>query len=82
MIERLRVRVPAGATGEFSSPDLTLCDDFYSVSIPPHVTMWHVKDPSHSAKNADGRLHLNTHTPLPQQSRSGLTVLSRHSVGT
>ena len=42
---------------------------------------WHVKDPSHSAKSAGGRLHLNTHTPLTQQ--SGLTMLlSMHSVGT
>ena len=30
-----------------------------------------------------GRLHLNTHTPLTQRSRSGLTMpLSRHNVGT
>ena len=35
------------------------------------------------AKSADGRLYLKTHTPLTQQSRSGLTMpLSRHSVGT
>ena len=38
MIERLRVRVPAGAAGDFSSPELTLCADSYSVSIPPRVT--------------------------------------------
>ena len=44
---------------------------------------WHVKDRDHSAKSAGGRLHLNTHTPLTQLSRSGLTMsLSRHSVGT
>ena len=42
----------------------------------------HVKDPSHSAKSAGGRLYLNTHTPLTQRSRSGLTIPSRHSVGT
>ena len=35
MIERLRVRIPAGATREFSTPDLTLCADSYSVSVPP-----------------------------------------------
>ena len=46
------------------------------------LTQWHVKDPGHSAKSARGRLHLNTHTPLTQRSRSGLTMpLSRHSVG-
>ena len=37
----------------------------------------------HSAKSAGGRLHLNTHTPLTQRNRSGLTMpSSRHSVGT
>ena len=35
MIERLRVRIPAGAAGEFSSPELTFCADSYSVSVPP-----------------------------------------------
>ena len=31
MIETLRVRIPAGAAGEFSSAELTLCADSYSV---------------------------------------------------
>ena len=35
MIERLRVWVLAGAAGEFSSPELTLCADSYSGSVPP-----------------------------------------------
>ena len=84
MLERLRVRIPAGAEGEISSPVLTLCADSYSVSVPPPVSpQWHVKDPGHSAKSAGGRLHLNTHVPLIQQSRSGLTMpLSGHSLGT
>ena len=34
MIEKLRVRIPAGAAGEFSSPESTLCADSYSVSVP------------------------------------------------
>ena len=40
MIERLRVRIPAEAAAEFSSPESTLCADSYSVSVPltPHVT--------------------------------------------
>ena len=76
MIERLRVRIPEGAAGEFSSPESTLCAD----SVLPQ---WHVKDPGHSAKSAGGRFHLNMHTPLTQRSRSGLTMpLCRHSVGT
>ena len=84
MIERLRVRIPVGAAGEFSSPGSTLCADSYSVSVPPPVLLqWHVKDLGHSAKSAGGMLHLNTHTPLTQRSRSGLTMpLSRHSVRT
>ena len=41
------------------------------------------KGPGHSAQSAGGRLHLNTHTPLTQRSRSGLTMpLSRHCLGT
>ena len=35
VIERLRVRIPAGEAGEFSSPELTLCADSYSVSFTP-----------------------------------------------
>ena len=47
------------------------------------LLQWHVKDPGHSAKNAGGRLHLNTHTSLTQRSQTGLTMPpSRHSVGT
>ena len=52
MIERLRVRIPAGAAGEFSSHESTLCADSYSV-----LPQWHVKDSSDSAKSAGGRLH-------------------------
>ena len=47
------------------------------------LPQWHVIDRGHSAKSAGGRLHLNTHIPLTQRSRSGLTMLLyRHSVGT
>ena len=46
------------------------------------LPQWHIKDPGHSAKSADGRLHLNTLSSLTKRSRSGLTMsLSRHSVG-
>ena len=65
MIERLQVQIPAEATGEFSSPEFTLCADSYSVSFPPPMLpQQHVKDPGHSAKSAAGRLHLNMHKPL------------------
>ena len=51
--------------------------------LTPGLPQWHVKDPGHSAESAGSQLHLNTHTSLTQQSRSGLTMpLSRHNVGT
>ena len=61
-----------------------MCADSCSVSVPPPVLpKWHVEDLGHSAKSAGGKLCLNTHTPLTQRSRSGLTTpLCRHSVGT
>ena len=43
------------------------------VLVPP-------KKKEKKKKSASGRLHLNTRTPLTQQSRSGLTMLSRHGV--
>ena len=81
MIETFQVRIPAG---EYSYPELTLCADSYSVSIPPHVTAVARKRPrSFCQKSAGGRFHPNTHTLFTQRSRFGLTMsLSRHSVGT
>ena len=59
------------------------CRLLFGVHSTPVLPQWHVKDPGPSAKSAGGRLHLNTHTPLTQRSRSGLTMpLSKHSVGT
>ena len=82
MIERLRVRIPAGKAREFSPPESTLCAVLFGVRSTPVLPQWQVKDPDHSAKSAGGRLHLNTRTPLTQRIRSGLTMpLSRHSVG-
>ena len=81
VIETFQVRIPAG---EYSYPELTLCADSYSVSIPPHVTAVARKRPrSFCQKSAGGRFHPNTHTLFTQRSRFGLTMpLSRHSVGT
>ena len=45
MIERLRVRIPAGAAGEFSSPESTLYADSYSASVPPRGTTMARKRP-------------------------------------
>ena len=55
----------------------------FGVRSTPVLLQWHVKDPGNSARSAGGRLRTNTHTPLTQRSRSGLTMLlSRHSVET
>ena len=72
MIERLPVRIPAGAAEEFSSPELTLCADSYSVSVPPPC---YRSSPGHSAESAGGRLHLNTHTPMIQRSRADYSAV-------
>ena len=59
------------------------CWLLFGVCSSTVLLQWHVKDPGHSAKSASGRLHLNTHKPLTQRSRRGLTMpLSKHSVGT
>ena len=64
MIERSRVRIPAGAAGEFSSPVSIFCADFYfGIRSTPVLPQQHVKDPGHSAKSAGGWLQLNTRTP-------------------
>ena len=54
-----------------------VCWLVFVVRSTPVLPQLHAKDPGHSAKSADGRLHLNTHAPLTQRSRSGLTMLSR-----
>ena len=84
MIERLRVRIPAGAAGEFFFSRVKFVGwPLFGVRSTPSLQQWHVKDPGHSVRTPDGRLHLNTQTPVTQQSRSGLTMpLCRHSIGT
>ena len=84
VIERLRVRIPAGPPEEFSSPELTLCAGSYSVSVPPPCYRSGTsKDPGHWTKSTGGRIHVNTHTPWTQRSRSELTTsLSGYSVRT
>ena len=83
MIKRWQVRILAGAVGEFSSPELTLCADSLSgVCSTPMLPRGHVKDPDHSAKSAGGRLHLNSYTPLTHRNWSALTLLlSRYLSG-
>ena len=59
-----------------------VCWPLFAVRSIPMLLQRHVKDPSHSAKSAGGRLHLNRHTLPTKWSQSGLTLLSRHSVRT
>ena len=62
MTERLRVRIPAGTAGEFSSPGSTFCaDSYFGIHSTPMLPQLHVKDPGHSVKSAGGRLQLNMH---------------------
>ena len=63
MTERLWVRIPAGAAGEFSSPWSTFfADSYFGICSTPVLPQEHLKDPGHSAKSAGDRLQLNTHT--------------------
>ena len=55
MIERWRVRIPAAAAGEFSSPGSTFrADPYFGIRSTPVLPQQHVKDPGHSAKSAGG----------------------------
>ena len=64
MIERSRVRIPAGAAVVFSSPGSTFCvDSYFCIHSTPVLPQLHVKDLGHCAKCAGGRLQLNTDTP-------------------
>ena len=75
VIKKLRVQILAGAVGEFSSPELTLCADSYSVSVPPLCYRSGMqKDPGHSAESAGGRFHLNMHIPMTQRSQGRLKM--------
>ena len=59
-----------------------LCWPLFGFRSIPVLPQWRIKDPGHSAESAGGRLHLNMHIPLTQRSCSGVTMTSRHSVGT
>ena len=59
-----------------------VCWLLFCVHSTPMLPQWHAEDPGHSAKSTGGRLHLDTHKPLAQQSWCGLTMpLSRYSLG-
>ena len=59
-----------------------VCRLFIPCPLHPRDTAAARKRLRSFCQNAGGRLHLNTHSPLTQRSRSGLTMpLSRHNVG-
>ena len=63
VIGKSRVRVPAGAAGEFSSPTSTFCiGSCFGTRSTPSVTAVE-KDPCHYARRAGGRLQVNTLAP-------------------
>ena len=65
MSKRLWVRIMAEVEGIFFLSIVNfVCWLLFGVHSTPVILQWQVKDPSYSAKSVDGRLHLNTHTPL------------------
>ena len=83
VIERLRDQIAAGAAENFLLQSQLCVLTLIRCPCHPRVTAVAGKKPGHSAKSAGGRLHLNTHTPLTQRSRSELTMpISRRSAGT
>ena len=64
MIERSRVRIPAGTAENFLLQGRLSVLTLISVSVPPRVTtVARKKIPVILPKSAGGRLQLNTHTP-------------------
>ena len=77
------MRYPAGAAGEFSSPESTFRADSYSVFVPPPCYRCGTQKTLQSfCQKSGGGLQLNTLTPLTQRGLSGLTLLFRHSLET
>ena len=77
MTERLRVRVPAEAVGDFFfSAELFSVPTLIRCPFQPVLPQLHVKEPGHLAKSAGGVLNLSMHEALNQGSGSGLTLLS------
>ena len=59
VIERSRVRVPAGAAGELSSPGLNFCaGSYFCIRSTPVLPQQDVKDPGHSAQSVGVRLRI------------------------
>ena len=46
------------------------------------LPQWHIKDHCLFSESASGRIQLATNAPLIQRSQMGLTMLSKHRVGT
>ena len=84
MIERLPVRIPAGAAEKFSSPESSLCADSYSVPVPGRVTAVARKRPRSFCQKRRWQVtpkHACTLDPTKSE-WADYAALSRHSVGT
>ena len=68
MNERLRVRIPAGAAGEFSSPELTLGAESYWVSDPPLFVL--AMDTRSHLLQRSSQNKVNASTPIARILRS------------
>ena len=55
-----------------------MCWLLFSICSNPALLQWHIKGPGHSAKSADGRLHLNMHTSLSQWSQEWADYATVH----
>ena len=74
----MHIHSEAGVVGEFSPPHSVnlLCWLLFSICSIQVVSQWNMKDPSHSAKIKNGRVHLTMHAPMTPQSQNGLYRLS------
>ena len=64
--DQLRIQAVALGCGRIFSSRLNLCWLLFGLHSPPSslLLQWHIKDPSHSARSAGGRLQIDTHTPF------------------
>ena len=74
VIRRLRVWIPAGAAGKFSSPELTYVLTLIRCPFHPHVTAVACKRPRSFFKKCRCQVTLKHAYTLTQWSRSGLTM--------
>ena len=70
--QKVASSIPAGAAEEFSSSELALCADSYSVSVPPRCYRSGTQKSPVILQKV--QVTPNTYAPFTQRSRSGLTM--------